>query len=37
VKTSNTDPGIIILGTIESGVEAFDVPGATKVTLELVK
>jgi hypothetical protein len=31
------DPGIIIVGTIDSGVEAFDVPGATKVTIELVK
>jgi hypothetical protein len=31
------DPGIIVLGKIDSGVEAFDVPGATKVTIELVK
>jgi hypothetical protein len=31
------DPGIIILGTIDSGVAAFDVPGATRVTIERVK
>lgn len=31
------DPGIIILGTIDSNVEVFDVPGATKVTIERVK
>ena len=31
------NPGVIILGTIDSGVEAFDVPGATKVTIERVK
>jgi hypothetical protein len=31
------DPGIIILGTIDSSVEVFDVPGATKVTIERVK
>ncbi len=31
------DPGIIILGTIDGGVEAFDVPGSTTVTIELVK
>src|SRR5216117_1822622 len=31
------DPGIVVLGTINCGVEAFDVPGATRVTIELVK
>ncbi len=31
------DPGIIILGTLDSGVEVLDVPGATKVTIELLK
>ncbi len=31
------DPGIVVLGTIDGGVEAFDVPGSTKVTIELVK
>src|SRR5204863_410445 len=31
------DPGIVVLGTINRGVEAFDIPGATRVTIELVK
>src|SRR5881296_3710096 len=31
------DPGIVVLGTINCGVEAFDVPGATRVTIELAK
>ena len=31
------DPGIIILGMIDTGVEAFDVPAATEVTIERVK
>src|SRR5437016_1664529 len=31
------DPGIVVPGTINCGVEAFDVPGATRVTIELVK
>jgi len=31
------EPGIIILVTIDSGVEVFDVRGATKVTIERVK
>ncbi len=31
------DPGIIVLGRVDSGVEALDVPGATKVTIERVK
>jgi hypothetical protein len=28
-------PGIIVLGKIESGIEAFNVPGAVKVKIEL--
>jgi hypothetical protein len=31
------EPGIVVLGTIDAGVEAFDVPGSTKVKIELVK
>lgn len=31
------DPGIIILGTTDSGVEAFDVPGSMSVTIERAK
>jgi hypothetical protein len=30
-------PGIIIMGKIDSGVEALNVPGSVKVTIELVK
>ena len=30
------DPGIIIIGKIDSGVEAFNVPGSVKVEIELV-
>jgi hypothetical protein len=30
------DPGIIVIGTIDSGVEAFDVSGSVRVTFELV-
>ena len=29
------EPGIIVLGKIESGVEALKVPGSVKVTIEL--
>jgi hypothetical protein len=29
--------GLIILGKIDSGPEAFDVPGSVKATIELVK
>jgi 4-carboxymuconolactone decarboxylase len=29
------DPGIIVIGKIDSGVEAFDVPGSVRVTVEL--
>lgn len=31
------EPGIIVLGIIEAGVEALDVSGAAKVKLELLK
>jgi hypothetical protein len=31
------DPGIIVLGKIGSGVEALDLPGPVKVTIELIK
>ena len=31
------DPGIIVIGRIESGVEALNVPGPVKVTVELIK
>ena len=30
-------PGIIVIGKIDSGVEALDVPSAVKVTIEPVK
>jgi hypothetical protein len=30
-------PGIIVLGKIESGVDALNVPGSVKATIELVK
>ena len=30
------DPGIILIGKIDSGVEAFNVPGSVKVTVEAV-
>ena len=29
------DPGIILMGKIDSGVEAFNVPDSVKVTIEL--
>jgi hypothetical protein len=29
--------GLIILGKIDSGIEAFNVPGSVKVTIELMK
>jgi hypothetical protein len=29
--------GLVILGEIDSGVEAFNVPGSVKVTIELMK
>ena len=29
------DPGIIVMGKIDSGVEALNVPGAVKVTVHL--
>lgn len=31
------EPGIIVLGKVGSGVEALDVPGTVKVTMELMK
>lgn len=31
------DPGIIIIGKVDSGIEAFDVPGEVKVTIEEVQ
>ena len=31
------DPGIIVMGKIDSGVETFDVPGSLRVTVEPVK
>jgi len=31
------DPGIIVIGKIDSGVEALDVPGSVSVTVELIK
>jgi hypothetical protein len=30
-------PGIIVMGKIDSGVEALDVPGSVKVTIELME
>ena len=29
--------GLVILGKIDSGIEAFNVPGSVKVTVELIK
>jgi NAD(P)-dependent dehydrogenase (short-subunit alcohol dehydrogenase family) len=29
------DPGIIVIGEMDSGVEAFNVPGSVRVTVEL--
>lgn len=31
------DPGIIVMGKIDSGVEALNVPGSVKVTVELIQ
>jgi hypothetical protein len=31
------DPGIIVIGKIDSGVETFDVPGSVRVTVEFIK
>jgi hypothetical protein len=30
-------PGIIVIGKIDSGIDAFDAPGSVKVKIELVK
>jgi hypothetical protein len=32
-----SDHGIIVIGKIDSGVEAFNVAGSLKVTVELIK
>ena len=31
------DPGIIVIGKIDSGVEAINVPGSVRVTVELIR
>jgi hypothetical protein len=31
------DPGIIVIGKIDSGAETFHVPGSLRVTVELIK
>jgi 4-carboxymuconolactone decarboxylase len=31
------DPGVIVIGKIDSGVEALNVPGSVEVTVELIK
>jgi hypothetical protein len=31
------NPGIIVIGKIDSGIEAFNVPGSVKVTVELAR
>ena len=35
--SSIPSPGIIVMGKIDSGIEAVNVPGSVKVTIELVK
>jgi hypothetical protein len=35
--SSISSPGIIVLGKVDSGVEALSVPGTVKVTVELIK
>jgi hypothetical protein len=35
--SSIPSPGIIVMGKIDSGIEALNVPGSVKVTMELVK
>lgn len=35
--SSIPSPGIIVIAKIDSGVEALDVPGSAKVTMELIK
>ena len=35
--SSIPSPGIIVMGKIDSGIEALNVPGSVKVTIELVK
>jgi hypothetical protein len=31
------NPGLIVIGKIDSDAEAFDVPGSVKVTVDLIK
>jgi hypothetical protein len=31
------DPGVIVIGKLDAGAEALDVPGPVKVTFELIK
>jgi len=31
------DPGIVLLGRLDSGADLFDVPGAITVRVELIK
>jgi len=31
------DPGIIVIGKIDSSAETFNVPGSVRVTVELIK
>ena len=31
------NPDLIVIGKIDSGAEAFDVPGSVKVTVDLIK
>jgi hypothetical protein len=35
--SSIPSPGIIVMGKVDSGVEALSVPGTVKVTIELIK
>ena len=30
-------PGIIVIGKLDSGVQAFNVPGAVRLTAEVIK
>lgn len=36
-KDSGYASGLVLLGKIDSGIEAFNVPGSVKVTIELVR
>jgi hypothetical protein len=35
--TFSSKSGLVILGKIDSGIEAFNVPGSVKVAIELLK